>query len=158
VVELLVFEFDAVSVVRFFGLGVFVREFHAEQVLEAVVIGLIEGELKGLFFNEVKGGRMEARAGLAVVSACTAFAGGGVVIDVAGDLGEVADGLFVVSGLESQPAFVETPEAGFGDGFAKATLVERFGGLFDDPTKGFLFLKPSDDLVALSLSEGFHSF
>src|SRR5256885_13015401 len=35
-----------------FRSGVFVGKFHAEQIFEAVVIGLIEGQLKGLFFDE----------------------------------------------------------------------------------------------------------
>ena len=87
-----------------------------------------------------------------------AVAGGGVVIDIPGDLGKVAEGLLDCTRLHSESAFVETPEAGFGDGFAKATLVERFGGLFNDPTIGFAFLQPGDDLVTLVLGEGLESF
>ena len=158
VLELLVFEFDAVSVVRFFGLGVFVRKFHAEQVFETVVIGLIEGQLKGLFFDEVNGGGMKARAGLATFTTCAAFAGGGIVIDVPSDLRKVAEGLLDCTRLHGESSFVETPEAGFGNGFTEATLVERFGGLLDDPTIGFAFLQPGDDLVTLVLSEGLESF
>src|SRR4051812_17825754 len=101
---------------------------------------------------------MKTRAGLATFTTCAAFAGGGVVINVPGDLGKVAKGFFERTRLHGESSLVETPEAGFGDGFAKATLVERFGGLFDDPTIGFAFLEPSDDLVTLVLSEGLESF
>ena len=156
--EFLFVQVDAVSVVRFFGLAVFVREFHAKQVFEAVVIGLIEGELKGLFFNEVKGGRMEARAGLATFAIGAAFAGGGVVIDIPGDLGKVAEGLLDHTRLHSEWGFVETPEAGFGYGFAETALVERFGCLFDDPTVRFAFLKPGHDLVALLFGQALDPF
>src|SRR6185295_12152021 len=82
---------DAVEGILLFRLSVFVREFHAEQVFETAMVVLgdfpgtidLEGEFKGLFFDEDHRGGMKAAA---VETGFTCYC---VVIDFGGAVLEV---------------------------------------------------------------------
>jgi hypothetical protein len=119
-----------------------VREFHAEQVFEAVVIGLIEGQLKGLFFDEDHSGGMEA------VAAETGFTGGGVVIDVASDLVKVFDVFLEFDGFA-----VTVPTA---EGCRRDFDLEVFLATIGDGVQGDFLIAPERDLRELVVRERGH--
>jgi hypothetical protein len=140
--EFLFVQVDAVRGVRFSALSVFVSEFHAKQVFEAVVIGLIQGQLKGLFFDEDHSGGMEA------VAAETGFTGGGVVIDVASDSVEVF-GVF----LEFDGFAVAVPTA---EGRRRDFDFEIFFATIGDGVQGDFLIAPEGDLRELVVRERGH--
>ena len=142
---------DAMFGVLVFYLGVFVREFHAEQVFETAMVVLgdfrgtidVEGEFKGLFFDEDHRGGMEA----ATVE--TGFTGDSVVIDFGGAVLEI----FVV--------FLDLNEAEITAKTGKIPGLSFFAELFFtvicNLVEGEVALsEPETDLVQFFLSEVGH--